>query len=425
MSPDRILIHYAEVALKGRNRRDFELILRDNIRLRLRRAGLAWRVERSHSRITVAVPPGQDGQLDIALELLGQVAGIATYAPACFLEPDAVRRAATDPDLEPIRGTLLSQVRLPPSPDAAFALRINRADKRFPIASDDVARRLGDAVRAATPWQAVDLNRPTQAFHVDIYPEGAYVYASRLRGPGGLPVFSGGHVLALLSGGIDSPVAAYLLARRGCRVDLLHITASHVRRDQAEDLLVSRIARSLSRFTLRCRLFLVPYTHFDLALQPGLASAQGFEMILFRRFAARVGAAVAGRVGAGALVAGDSLGQVASQTLENMVTCSAATPVPIFRPLVGWDKQEIIDLARRIGTFELSLEPYKDCCALLGQQPRTRTTAEQLSALEQRLLPEYDALLARSVEDGLCLEYEAGEQRRRRRARSTPDHALV
>ena len=424
MTPDHILIHYAEVALKGRNRRDFELILRDNIRLRFHRAGLHWPLQRGHARIIVTIPPAQADRLDTARQLLGEVAGIATFAPACFLDPEAVARAAADPELEPIRSALLSQVGTPPTPDAPFALRINRADKRFPIASDEVARRLGNAVRAASPWQAVDLNRPCQAFHVDIYPEGAYVYSARLKGPGGLPVFSGGHVMALLSGGIDSPVAAYLMARRGCRVDLLHITASHVGRDQAEDLLVSRVARSLSRFTLRSRLFLVPYTHFDLALQRQLAAAQGFEMILFRRFAARAAAAVAGRAGAGALACGDSLGQVASQTLENMVTCEAATPLPMLRPLVGWDKQEIIDLARRIGTFELSLEPYKDCCALLGQQPRTRTSPSQLEALEQRLLPDYDAVLGRSLDDGLCLEFEAGE-RRRRPARSTPDHAAV
>jgi thiamine biosynthesis protein ThiI len=407
MHTDRILIHYAEVALKGRNRRDFELALKRNIKHRLRGAGLAWEVHRGRSRITVRVPADAGEAVDRAIELLREVAGIASIAPAVHIPGEVLRREPRNPDLQCLEDTVVAMARRSWRPNATFALRVNRGDKGFPMKSDALARHLGAAVIRETDWGSVNLNRPDQSFHVDIYPEGAYVYAQRHKGMGGLPVHSGGHVLSLLSGGIDSPVASWMMAKRGCRVDFLHMTATHLAANHAQENLVARIARSLSRYTLRSRLYLVPYTHFDMALIGHEQS--GHEMILFRRFMARIGQRLAAERGAKALVAGDSLGQVASQTLENMVSVSQACDLPILRPLIGLDKQEIVDRARRIGTFELSTEPYKDCCALLSRNPRTKSRHRNLEAMERRVIPDYEALVDATLAEMVVLDFDAGE----------------
>jgi thiamine biosynthesis protein ThiI len=213
-------------------------------------------------------------------------------------------------------------------------------------------------------------------------------------------------VLSLLSGGIDSPVASFLLARRGASVDWFHMSAIHLGERDFETSVVGRIARKLSRYSLQSRLFIVPYTHFDLALA---GQETGYEPVLFRRFLFRVGEALARRIEASALVTGDSLAQVASQTLDNLVTTSKAVEILLLRPLVGMDKQQIMDLARRIGTYDISIEPYKDCCALYARRVRTRTRDEALSMLERRLFPDYSGLVDRSLRDTLWGRYECGE----------------
>ncbi|PZP55760.1 MAG: hypothetical protein DI596_11100 [Azospira oryzae] len=228
-----------------------------------------------------------------------------------------------------------------------------------------------------------------------------------MEGIGGLPVGASGRVLTLLSGGIDSPVAAYLMAKRGCRVDFLHVAATRIDQESVAASPVAELARLLSRYTLRSRLFVVPSARFDIRL---LQRRTDYEQIMFRRFAARLGERLARRLGAPALVAGDSLGQVASQTLKNMVTMSAAVEIPILRPLVAYDKKDIVDLARSIGTYETSIQPYKDCCSLLSPQPRTVSRHEEVSALEAELFPDYAALVEETLAEAVCLTYDCGER---------------
>lgn len=407
MQRNRILLHYAEVGLKGHNRRDFELQLQQNIKHRLLCRGIHWPVHRGHSRITVRIPDAPSADAFEVAAILREVAGIATVAPAVFRSREAMRWLGESPQPHAIEEIVVGIARENWRAQATFAVRVNRGDKGFPLRSDELARRLGTAIIERTDWSRVDLSRPDQSFYIDIYPEGVYLYDCRYRGLGGLPVFTAGPVLSLLSGGIDSPVAAFLMAKRGCRVDFLHLTATHVTPERLRENLVSRIAQRLSTYTLHSRLFLVPYTYFDLALidQP----PSGFEMILFRRFMARVGTRIVERHGGQALVVGDSLGQVASQTLENIVSHSQATTLPIFRPLIGMDKQEIIARARAIETYRLSIEPYKDCCALLSRHPRTKSNPEQMERLEARLFPDYGALIERTLAEMRILTFEAGE----------------
>jgi len=404
-SINRILIQYGELTLKGRNRRDFERALGDNIRLRLSRAGIDWPLEQRHHRALVHVPEQAAEQLPTALAALGQVAGIATFAPAVFIPAEQTGQPHRL-ETAPIKQSMVSLANARHRPGATFAVRVNRADKRIPIRSDALARELGAVVLRQTPWDKVNLTQPDLQLNLDIYEEGCYCYADKQRGLGGLPVGTAGRAIALLSGGIDSPVAAYLMARRGCAIDFVHFTATRVQQTRAAEELVARIARQLSHYTLRSRLFLLPYTHFDMAM---MGHNSGYDVVLFRRFMSRAAERLAERCGAQALVSGDSLGQVASQTMENLVSTSRAVQLPLLRPLIAMDKQEIIDIARRIGTYELSIQPYKDCCALLSENPRTRSTPELLERLEAEYMPNMDELLEQTLAEQVCLEFEVGE----------------
>jgi len=397
--PDRIVIHYGEIGLKGRNRPDFERRLQRNLGTRLEALGLEWPVRRAHDRLLVEVG---EGALEPALEAIAEVAGVVWFAPAVFL-PLGDEASAEDR----LEARIVAQAGACADPAGAFAVRVHRAFKGYPQSSQALERRLGAAILRDTPWRRVDLTRPHRTFHVDVYREGFYLYDERRRGPGGLPVGASGRVLALLSGGIDSPVAAWLMAKRGCHVDCLHFAASLMQQRQALDYKVSRLVARLSRRTLRTRLYLVPYVHFELS---ELARSADYELVVFRRFMAATAEALAKRVGAQALVAGDNIGQVASQTLENLASVSRAVSMPILRPLLTYDKQEIVDLARTLGTFDLSIEPYKDCCSILSRHARTRSRHEALAELEARLAPDYAALVDRTLGDAVVIEYACGER---------------
>ncbi|HBG31761.1 tRNA 4-thiouridine(8) synthase ThiI [Candidatus Macondimonas diazotrophica] len=400
----RILVHYGEVALKGRNRIQFEQSLQRTLHHRLRMADVDATVELRHDRLCVRLPPAQTIPMSNITALLREVPGIVNFAPAFHAGVSAL-----DPEAGRVwlGRALIALAADAPPPGAGFAVRVNRAYKKFPLPSTQLERELGSAIALNTPWKRVDLTTPARTFHVDILRDGLYCHIGTQAGLGGLPLGSAGHVLALLSGGIDSPVAACLMAKRGCTVDLLHMTPSHLVQQQIEETPVAALAQQISRYAQRCRLFVLPYTHFDLAI-PG--DADGYGLLLFRRFLARAGAALAWQIRARAMVSGDSLGQVASQTLENLVSTSQATDMPILRPLIADDKQEIINLARRLGTYALSLAPYKDCCALLSRNPRTRSRAKHLAALEQELIPDYPALIQRTLDQQTVLTYDCGRR---------------
>lgn len=403
-NPNRVLIHYGEVALKGRNRNHFERSLRHNLRHRLRAAGLSPAVNMGHQRLWIDLEGLSPEQRDEVLQAVAETPGIVTYSPVHFLPNDA----GTD------RQALLEQAcilladlanSLSDAGKGSFAVRVKRADKRFPLSSEKIAARIGHTLLEHSPWQQVDLRNPQQTFHLGIYLDGLYCYGSRYRGVGGMPVGPGGRALALLSGGIDSPVAAFMMAKRGCRVDFLHFTASPAQQRADADHTVIQLARQLSRYTGHSRLFMVPYLHFDMALQ---GDQRGHEVVLFRRFVARTGEVLAKRLKALTLISGDSLGQVASQTMENMVSTSAAVRMPIMRPLVGLDKTDIMAIGRRIGTYEVSIQSYKDCCALLNKQPRTRTLPSNLDAIERQLSLDDSALVEATLNDAVCLEFASG-----------------
>jgi thiamine biosynthesis protein ThiI len=394
--PVQIVIRAPEITLKGRNQGEFWVRLRENLERRLSSQGVFWPIGTARARLFVEAgsSPATE-ELDRALEAVSEVAGVDSFSAALRAERDDICPAGVL-DRSRVEEILVDLSRELQEPEKSFALRVRRVDKRFPLTSGEMEAWLGDVLRKRTLWSRVDLDAPDRTFYVDVYRDSLYFYADRRKGLGGLPVGVSGRVLSLLSGGIDSPVASFLLARRGAFVDWFHMSAAHVREGDFEASVVGRIARRLSRFSLESRLFVVPYSHFDLAFA---GNETGYEPVLFRRFLFRVAEELARRMGAQALVTGDSLAQVASQTLENLVTTSKAVEILILRPLIGMDKQQIMDLARRIGTYAISIEPYKDCCALHARRVRTRARAGALERLEEKLFPDYGSLVERSLSE--------------------------
>lgn len=402
---DLIAVHGAELALKGHNRAQFEERLRQQVGARLRHLGLDWPVHRVAGRIIVAIASRRD-RVDRALAAIGEIPGIASYFPAIAF-PAHAPGAGERPLLEgPLNRALIELAREKHRPQARFAVRVERHLPGAKVSSQSLERQWGSAILAQTRWGGVNLSRPDRTFHVALYPERTLLYSRKMTGIGGLPVGSAGRVVGLLSGGIDSPVAAYFMARRGCSLECLHFSANYLDRDGAAGTPVGRLAQTLSRYTQQITLHVAPYLPFDLALS---GPPDGYELMLFRRFMLRTAAALARKRRAKALVTGDSLSQVASQTLDNLVALDEAADLPIFRPLIGLNKQEIIARARAIGTYETSVEPYKDCCALIGRHPRTHARAGRLDALEAARLPDYGRLVDTALEETVSLRFQYGE----------------
>ncbi|MBI2928512.1 MAG: tRNA 4-thiouridine(8) synthase ThiI [Verrucomicrobia bacterium] len=401
---DTILIHYGELGLKGHNQREFRRRLRDNIRAKLRRLGVNWPVEETKGFLTVHGPPPEGGvSLQQALAALSEVFGIAWFSCARHLPHERFTVASRDDDFARLEAGLIELANERAGAGQTFAVRANRAEKTLPFTSTELEKRLGAVVLRETSWKKVNLTQPDVTFHVDVRHDCTFLFADKQRGPGGLPVGTAGRVLVLLSGGIDSPVAAYLMAKRGCQVDFIHFSVTAETPEQVRQSKVWRLAQRLGDFTLGSRLYVVPYTYFDLAL---MREKVDYDLVLFRRFVARVAEQLAGQLRAQALVSGDNLSQVASQTLSNLVATSRAAEMPVLRPLLGFDKEEIISLAKKIGTYEISIEPYKDCCALISQHPRTSSKHERLAAMEARLFPDYQRLIEQTLAEAVCLETE-------------------
>ncbi len=358
MKKNKILLSPGELVLKGKNRRLFERQLDANLRQVLGNDLKDLRHFRGRRLLAVA-GPAAGGKIKY-------VFGVSRWA--------WVEKAATWPELEK---KLLAE--LTGQPRQSFAVRVS--DKTKKASGQQLNTRLGAALQQGLGWP-VDLDQPQITVYVDRYLDGYYFHFGWQKGSGGMPVGTSGRVLVLFSGGIDSPVAAYLLARRGCQVDLLHFYAL----ENPAAVLASKIGKLfqlLQPYLLRPRLILLPYHRFYRAIRQ--RPATGNETVLFRRFILRAGELLAEEYGYQALVTGDNLAQVASQTLTNLAVTSQAVKIPIFRPLIGFDKIEIIAWARKIGSYSLSLEDYLDCCALIQKHPRTRVNLQEIENEEQNL----------------------------------------
>ncbi len=375
---------FHEIALKRNNRRRFLQTALQNIRRSLSdMSARCFYVPPMSVRIHA---PAE--QLPTLQQRLLQVIGIEYISPAIWTKSWEGLQAATD--------LLLEQ--LPPF--SSFAVRCKRTEKRFPMSSADIERRLGAYIRERT-GASVNLRAPERTFWIRLLPDGFYLAAERLTAPGGLPVGISGRVLALLSGGIDSPVAAWRMMLRGCHVDFLHFHSFPLVSTRSQEK-AQALVQLLTRYQYHSRLFFVPLAEFQQHVVVRAPAA--YRVVLYRRFMYRLAEWVAQQYGAKALVSGDSLGQVSSQTLDNLATTSAVTTLPILRPLIGMSKQEIIAQARLLGTYDISVQPDEDCCSLfVARHSATRSDRQTVEALEAQLPME--SLLHRALEQLKLAEY--------------------
>lgn len=374
MSRTVILVRYGEIGLKGENRPAFENLLVRRLREALRGlSGLA--VTKRPGRLLVRAGEERPGApaLDAACDRLARVFGVVSFSPAAetALDPAEIEAAAVEAARAASRGA-----------EATFKVEARRANKAFPMDSPTLARHLGGRLLQAVPGFTVDVHRPEITVHVEVRDQ-AYVFTRVLPGPGGLPVGASGRAALLLSGGIDSPVAGWMAMKRGLELDAVHFHSPPFTSERSREK-VADLCRVLARWGGRVTLHAVRFTEAQKTLYERCPADLGVPLL--RRLMFRVAEAVARGRGGLALVTGESLGQVASQTLESIHAVNRVATLPVLRPLIGMDKAEIVEIARRIGTYEISTLPYEDCCTVfVPRHPRTRPSLAEVEAAEARL----------------------------------------
>ena len=372
------LVHYGEIGLKRNNRSYFERKLAQNIKLALKGMGCA-EVRRIYGRLLVMLHP----EADVAAiqERLGKVMGIAHFERALAAEQtiDAIQDAA----LELVKDQQFKTLKV----------ETKRADKRFPLTSPEISAAVGAHLLNATGASA-DMHTPDLRCNIEIVDKAAYIYVEKIRGVGGLPVGASGKVLVMLSGGIDSPVAAWRMMKRGVKALFVHFY-SYPYTDKASLEKVEELAEILATWNYRTQIYLVPFAEVQREIVTQTPAP--FRVILYRRMMVRIAQQIAAIAKAKCLVTGESLGQVASQTLGNLRVIEDVAEIPILRPLIGDDKAEIIDLAEQIGTFEISTLPHDDCCSLfVPEHPATNASLEAVQEAEAAL--DIDALVKLGIE---------------------------
>ena len=371
-------MHYQEIALKGQNRPWFIARLVRNLRDATR--GLDVRdVRVLMGRIEVVL--GGEADYEAVRDRLSRVFGVGNFSRA--------GRVALDVDA--IAAGILKD--LGPENPATFRVSAKRADKRFPLTSPQIEREVGGRIKEARGW-TVDLDDPAFTIHVETLTTEAFYSFGKEPGPGGLPVGSSGRVACLLSGGIDSPVAAWRMMRRGCRVLFVHFHSYPIL-SRASQEKARQLARTLTEFQFRTKLYLVPFG--EIQQRVVLAVAPPLRVVVYRRLMMRIAERIARANRAKALVTGEAVGQVASQTLENMATIGRVASLPVLRPLVGMDKEEIIAAAQRLGTYPTSIIPDQDCCTLFTpRHPATKARPEDVERAEIEL--PIDEMVQQAVE---------------------------
>ena len=366
-----MLLKQGEMVLKGLNRRGFEDKLMGNAKRRLKRYG-SFKVYTRQS--ATYVEPQEEGcDFEGAWQAMGKLFGVAGLcrARACPKDKDAIVACAKEYLGDKLRGA------------KSFKVESKRADKTFPLTSIQLSQYVGGELHDAFPHLTVDVHHPELTVHVEVRDYEAFVHAAPEEGAGGLPVGMGGRALSLLSGGIDSPVASWMIAKRGVIVDMIHYYSYPYTSPEAKEKVLD-LARLLVPYTGKTCVHVVPFTRIQEELRR--SCPEELFTILMRRFMMRIACAVAEKNGMQALVTGESVGQVASQTLEAMACTNAVCTLPVLRPVVGMDKEEIVRVARKIGTFETSILPYEDCCTVFTpKHPKTRPQVADLEEAEKAL----------------------------------------
>ena len=375
------LLKLGEIVLKGANKRQFESRLRQNVRRRMKKFG---EFDVYIMQSTVYVEPKDDlCDVDGAWEACRSIFGVVSLCRCrpCEKNLDAIFEA-----IENYLGDDLDCAK-------SFKVESKRSDKQFPMTSIQISQEIGGRLAEAHPGVAVDVHHPDYTVYVEVRDFAAYVHGPAEPGAGGLPTGVGGRAMCLLSGGIDSPVAAYMIAKRGVEIEAVHFFSYPYTSQLAKDKVVE-LARLVAKYSGKMTVNVVPFTEIQEAIRDNCP--EEYFTLIMRRFMMEISQRIARHDGCGALITGENLGQVASQTMEAMTVTGAVVDLPIFMPLVGMDKEEIVTIARKIGTLETSILPYEDCCTVFTpKHPKTKPTLGQLINAEKDL--DREALMERAL----------------------------
>lgn len=366
-----LLVKLGEIVLKGLNRKAFEDILIKTLKRRLSKIG-KYQVRSAQSTITIT-SEYDDADIDEAVDCVSKVFGIATFSRACVAEKDmeAIKKSA----VEYLDETLSSV--------STFKVEAKRSDKKFPLTSPQICTELGGYLMERFPNLTVDVHNPDVTVTVEIRDLAAYIRAGVIKGAGGIPVGTGGKAAVLISGGIDSPVASYMMAKRGIELTAIHFASPPYTSERAEEKVVA-LLKKVSLYSGRIKMYTVPFTEIQKQIKE--KCHEEYFTIIMRRFMMEISEQIAKQNDCLALITGESLGQVASQTLSAISCTDAVCGMPVFRPLIGMDKEEIIEISRKIDTFDISIQPYEDCCTVFTpRHPRTRPVLADVVAEQNKL----------------------------------------
>ncbi len=391
---DVIMIKYGEIILKGQNRPLFEEKLIKNIKFKINGLG-EYKIKKMQATVYIE-PKSEDYPYAAAIARLLTVFGIVSVTRARHVEKDMeqVKKVALE-CMEALKGKIRT-----------FKVESKRSDKKFPLKSPDINQEVGNHLYDHLNGIIdVDVHHPDAVLRVEIRDEGAYVYASKEKGPGGLPVGINGKAALLLSGGIDSPAAGFLMARRGVELIGVHFHSYPYTSERAKQKVID-LAKVLTRYCDKFKLFVVPFTDIQLKINDEFPSE--YMTLIMRRYMMKISEQIAGNEGAKALITGESLGQVASQTMYALHVTNAAVSLPVFRPLIGLDKEDIVNISRRMGAFDISIQPYEDCCTVFTpKHPKTKPMLDVVERIEERV--DMTELVQQAVDGAEVIEltYEA------------------
>ena len=385
MTYHAFLIKYAEIAIKGKNRYLFEDALVRQIKRTLARTEGEFEVIKEQGRIYVICPEQYD--YDEVVRLLGTVFGIVEFCPVMIFEEKGFDQMAAD--------AVTYMQKIHPGYAGTFKVFTRRADKKYPMTSMDVSAGIGGHILDAFPEARVDVHNPDLMLHVEIR-EKIYFYSRTIKGPGGMPVGTNGKATLLLSGGIDSPVAGYMIAKRGVTIDAVYFHAPPYTSERAKQKVVD-LAAIVAKYSGPIRLHIVNFTDIQLYIYDKCPHDE--LTIIMRRYMMKIAEYFAKKNNSLGLITGESIGQVASQTMQSLLTTNAVCPLPVYRPVIGMDKQEIVERARQIGTFDTSILPYEDCCTIfVAKHPVTKPILKVIEKSEKRLEEKIGELVQTAID---------------------------
>ena len=387
------LIKYAEIGVKGKNRYLFEDALITQIKRTLRRVDGRFSVTKESGRIYVEAVSEFD--YDETVAALKTVFGIVGICPVVLLQDNGYEQLSKD--------VVDYMGKMYPDKNRTFKVQVRRARKNYPMDSMELARELGSDILDAYPEFSVDVHHPQILLQVEIR-QNIYVYSEIIPGPGGMPLGTNGKAMLLLSGGIDSPVAGYMIAKRGVIIDAVYFHAPPYTSERAKQKVVD-LAKLVSRYSGPMRLHIVNFTDIQLYIYDKCPHDE--LTIIMRRYMMKIAEEIARKEGAVALITGESIGQVASQTVQSLTVTNEVCTVPVFRPVIGFDKQEIVDIALKIDTYETSIQPYEDCCTIfVAKHPVTKPNLQAIRRSEENLAEKIDEMLKKAVDTAEVVEID-------------------